>query len=181
MFIAVAWLAGALAALWFIVRLADALVRLALRRRGGPGILVQLWALCLLPGALLRLLTRLLTAKLLRVRVTEAGLSLPRALSPTGMLAIDHLDIEPTDVLRESIIEMVPAVAANLATLGAALLAGYPLRPDSDSVFLRHVPHVIAAAWTTPVQALLATYLMIALTTARHCRGRWGGARGSFR
>jgi len=179
-FIATCLLVGTLAVLWVIVRVADTFVRLALRRRGGPSLLVQLWALVLLPGALLRLLTRLLVAWLLRVRVTHASLHLPPELNGQGKLTIDALEIAPTDVLRESIIEMVPAIVASLCTLGAAVAAGYHLNAASDLAFATGLPHLLRAAFASPpqpaqvAQLAMGTYLMIALSTAMALPGPLG-------
>lgn len=175
MLIATCTLAGALAVLWLIVRMADALVRLALRQRGGRSLLVQLWAFVLLPGALLRLLVRLLVAWVLRVRVTEARLHLPRALDARGTLHIDTMEIAPTDVLRESLIETIPAIAASICTLIAALFAGYALRPGDSAEFVTNLLPIIGEAFRRdPGRAAMGTYAMIALSTAMALPGPLG-------
>jgi len=173
-FIATCLLVCVLAALWFVVRLSDALIRFALRRRGGPSLLVQLWALVLLPGAVLRLLMRLLIARVLRVHVTQASLHLPRELNAHGRLDIDTLEIEPTDALRESIIEMIPAIIATLGTFAAAVAAGYRLQPASDLAFVTDLPHLVRAAFTSPAQVAMGTYLMIVLSTTMALPGPLG-------
>jgi hypothetical protein len=165
-FIATCWLVAALALLWVIVRTTDGLVRFALRRDDRPRLTVQLWALVLLPGALVRLLFRVLTAQILRVRTTRIGIGLPRQLTPEGALVIDEVEIEPTDVLRESIIEMVPAVAGSIGALAACLLAGYALSPRANGTFLRQLPVIVFDAFHNPVRALIGTYLLIAVSTA---------------
>ncbi len=175
MLVATGALAGALAVLWVIVRTADALVRLALRRRGGRSLLVQLWAFVLLPGALLRLLVRLLVAWVLRVRVTEARLHLPRELDARGKLHIDTLEIAPTDVLRESLIETIPVIAASIGTLVAALFAGYALRPGDHADFAANLLPLVGEAFSRdPGRAIMGTYAMIALSTAMALPGPLG-------
>ena len=174
MFIATCLLAGVLVTLWFVVRMSDALVRLALRRRGGSSLLVQLWALVLLPGAVLRLLMRLLIAWVFRVRVTHASLHLPRELNANGKLYIDTLEIEPTDALRESIIEMVPAIVATLGTFAAAVAAGYHFQPTNTMAFTTDLPHLMRDVLTSPGQLAMGTYLMIVLSTTMALPGPLG-------
>jgi hypothetical protein len=166
MFIATCWLAAALALLWVIVRTTDGLVRFYLRRDDRPRLTVQLWALVLLPGALVRLLFRVLTARILRVRTTHVGIGLPRQLTPEGALQIDEVEIEPTDVLRESVIEMVPAIAGSVGALATCLLAGYALSPSANGTFVRHLPVTLFDAFHNPVRALIGTYLLVAVSTA---------------
>lgn len=166
MFIATCWLVAALALLWVIVRTTDGLVRFYLRRDDRPRLTVQLWALVLLPGALVRLLFRVLTARILRVRTTHVGIGLPRQLTPDGTLQIDEVEIEQTDVLRESIIEMVPAIAGSIGALATCLLAGYALSPNANGTFVRHLPLTLFDAFHNPVRALIGTYLLIAVSTA---------------
>lgn len=168
MLIATCTLAGALAVLWCIVRVTDAYVRLVVRRGGGGGsLLVQLWALVLLPGAALRLLVRLLVAALLRVRVTQARLDLPNTLDARGTLPIDTLEITPTDVLRESLIATVPVIAISVGTLVAASLAGYPLPPDNTVGFAANIAPILAETFRrNPGGAITGTYAMVALSTA---------------
>ncbi len=166
MFIATCWLAAALALLWVIVRTTDGLARFFLRQNDRPRLTVQLWALFLLPGALVRLLFRVLTARLLRVRTRHVGITLPRQLTPEGALRIDEVEIEPTDVLRESIVEMVPAIAGSVGALATCLLAGFTLAPRANGTFLRHLPVTLFDAFHNPIRALIGTYLLIAVSTA---------------
>jgi hypothetical protein len=166
MFIATCWLVAALALLWVIVRTTDGLVRFYLRRDDRPRLTVQLWALVLLPGALVRLMFRVLSARLLHVRTTHVGIGLPRQLTPEGALQIDEVEIEATDVLRESIIEMVPAIAGSIGALATCLLAGYALSPSANGTFVRHLPVTVVDAFYNPVRALIGTYLLIAVSTA---------------
>jgi hypothetical protein len=166
MFFATCWLIGALALLWVIVRTTDGLVRVALRRDNRPRLAVQLWALVLLPGALVRLLFRVLSARLMRVRTTHVGIGLPRQLTTEGALTIDEVEIEKTDVLRESVIEMVTAIAGSVGALATCLLAGYTLSPQANGTFLHHLPSTLFDAFHNPVRALIGTYLLITVSTA---------------
>jgi hypothetical protein len=166
MFIATCWLVAALALLWVIVRTTDGLARFFLRQDDRPRLTVQLWALFLLPGALVRLLFRVLTARLLRVRTTHIGIGLPRQLTPEGTLPIDEVEIEPTDVLRESVIEMVPAIAGSVGALAACLVAGFALSPGANGTFVRDLPVTIFHAFHNPVRALIGIWLLIAVSTA---------------
>jgi hypothetical protein len=166
MFIATCWLIAALTLLWVIVRVTDGLVRFHLRRDARPRLTVQLWALFLLPGALVRLLFRVLTARLLHVRTTHVGVALPRQLTTEGALSIDEVEIEKTDVVRESVIEMVPAIAGSVGALATCLVAGFTLAPSTNGRFLHDLPITVVDAFHNPVRALIGVYLLIAVSTA---------------
>lgn len=170
MLIATGWLVGALAVLWVVVRTTDGLARYALLRgaRDRPRLVVLLWALFLLPGALVRLLFRVLTARLLGVPTTRARLRLPRRLDPDGGITIDDMEIAPTDVVRESAIETASALAGGLGVLGAAMLAGFRLAPQANGDFLRDLPAIIVDAFRQPnlARAVIGTYLLVAVSTA---------------
>lgn len=170
MFFATGWLAAALALLWLVVRTTDGLARYTLRRdeRDRPRLAVLLWGVFLLPGALVRLLFRVLTAKLLRVPTTQVRVRLPRRLDTDGGMTIDDVAIAKTDVVRESVIAMVPTIAGSLGVLGACLLAGFRLAPEANGRFLRDLPSVVVEAFRQPnlVRALIGTYLLVAVSTA---------------
>jgi hypothetical protein len=100
------------------------------------------------------------------VRTTHVGITLPRQLTPEGALRIDEVEIEQTDVLRESVIEMVPAIAGSIGALATCMLAGFALSPRANGTFMRHMPVTIFDAFHNPVRALLGTYLLIAVSMA---------------
>jgi hypothetical protein len=84
-----------------------------------PQLTIGLFSILFLPGAFLHELSHFVVAKILRVRTGKVSL-IPKSL-PNGRLRMGYVEIEQTDIIRDSLIGLAPLVAGSLFIAYAGL------------------------------------------------------------
>ena len=108
--------------LWFVLTLLPLVIIQRLLHRElqtifgiitrNPKLTIGLFSVMFLPGVFLHELSHYVTAKLLQVRTGKVSL-IPRSL-PNGFLQMGFVEIEQTDIIRDSLIGIAPLVTGSL-------------------------------------------------------------------
>lgn len=146
---------------------------------GDPGCALRFLFILLLPGVILHEASHWVVANLIGVRTGKVSLGLARAGGK--QFSLGSVNVERTDIVRESLIGIAPF----LVGLGAIILIagfGFDLWPNSGLALNQMLERVLATTndWLTWVDLYLIFAVSTAMIPSESDREPWGGLIAFF-